>query len=72
MNDLRDAVLFDRPRDRLVVADVAQDEGGAVRHAPRYAVGHVVEHDEILAQLLELEAHVAADIAGAAGDQDCQ
>ena len=31
----------------------------------------IVEHDHALAGIDELVDHVAADIAGAAGDQDC-
>ena len=57
-------------RDQRLIADVADDERHARRHRPVEAGGEVVEHDHALAGVDQRVDHVAADVAGAAGDQD--
>ena len=53
-----------------LIADVADHELGARRHRPVEAGGEIVEHDHALAGVDQRVDHVAADVAGAAGDQD--
>ena len=50
---------------------IALDEPRLGRDRPVEAGRQIVEHDDVLAGIDELPDHVAADIAGAAGDQDC-
>ena len=56
-------------RDHVAVGRVADHEV-AVQHGRAEAGREVVEHDDVLAALTELANHVAADVAGAAGDED--
>ena len=42
----------------------------AVQHRAAKAGGQIVERDDALAALAELARDVAADVAGAAGDED--
>ncbi len=63
------------PGDELVrgalIAHVARDEGHVfLRNGPGKPGREVVEHHDRLAGIHELENHVAADIAGAARDQN--
>src|SRR5690606_29746599 len=51
------------------VADVA-DHQLPVQHRIAVAGAEVVQHHDVLAALAELAHHVAADVAGTAGDQD--
>ena len=57
--------------DQRLVAGLADDERHALGDRPVEAGRQIVEHDHALAGIGELVDHVAADIAGAAGDQDC-
>ena len=52
------------------VADIADDQLGLRRHRPIEAGGQVVENDDPLAASDQLQNHMAADKAGAAGDQN--
>ena len=70
MDDRVDAVLRDQRGDQRLVADVADDRAWRPAHRPVEAGGQVVEHDHALAGVDQRVHHVAADIAGAAGDQD--
>ena len=56
--------------DQRLVAGVADDEWRALRHGPVVTGGEVVEHDDGFASIEQLEHHVAADIAGSAGNED--
>ena len=58
-----------RGHARLIAA-VADDERHARRHRPVEAGRQIVEHHHALAGIDQRVNHVAADIAGAAGDQD--
>ena len=53
-----------------LVAEVALDQRRLRRDRPGEAGRQVVEDDDPLAGIDQLPDHVAADIAGAAGDQD--
>ncbi len=57
-------------RDQRLIAGLADDERHAFGHRPVEAGREVVEHDHALAGIDQRVHHVAADIAGAAGDQD--
>ena len=57
-------------QDQILIADVADDERGTRRDRPAEAGRQVVEDDDLLAGVEQLEHHVAADVAGSAGDQD--
>jgi ribonuclease PH len=48
----------------------ADNERRARRHRPVEAGGQIIEHHGLLSGLEEGVNHVAADVAGAAGDQD--
>ena len=56
--------------DQLLVADIADDAAAGVGTAPSEAGRQIVEHDHALAGIEQLEHHVAADVAGAAGDEN--
>ena len=64
-----DAVFTQQAADELAVADLADDQRGIERRLAE-ARGQVVEHDDPLAAFAQLQDHVAADVAGAAGDED--
>ncbi len=64
-----DAVLAQGPEHGLAVAHLADDER-RIEHRLAEAAREVVEHDDPLAAGAELKDDVAADIAGAAGDED--
>ena len=70
MDDRLDAVLLDELGDQRLVAGIADDQRHALGDRPVEAGGQVVEHDDRLAGLDQRMDHVAADIAGAAGDQN--
>ena len=63
--------LADETGDQRLVAGLADDERHALGNGPVEAGGQIVEHDDALAGVDQRMDHVAADIAGAAGDQDC-
>ena len=70
MHDGVDRVLAEHALDQRAIADVADDE--LARRAYRFAKSgaEIVEHDDRLAALAQLQRDVAADVAGAAGDED--
>ena len=70
VNDGRDRIVVQKPPDHDLVADMALMEVGAIRHKPAHSGGEVVEHDDIEIALERGVNHVAADIAGSAGDQN--
>ena len=57
-------------RHRAHVPGIAHDQRDRLRDRPAKAGGEVVDHDHALARIDERVDHVAADIAGAAGDED--
>jgi hypothetical protein len=59
-----------RNGNHSIVAGVADDERNVARYRPFESGGQVVKHDHALAAFDEGVDHVAADITGAAGDQD--
>ncbi len=70
MGDRVDLVLLDQPRDEVGVARVADDEARRLGNGPVEAGREIVENDDLLPGVEEAERHVAADVAGAAGDQN--
>ena len=71
MDDFGDAVLVQRLRHQIAVAGRAGDEGNGTGDQKAEAGGQVIEHDSPLARVDERMHHVAADITGTAGHQDC-
>ena len=70
MDDGVDIIAQQQPPHEIVVADIAFDELGLIRHRPAKAGGEIVEDEEVFAGIEQLEHHMASDEAGAAGDQD--
>ena len=70
VNDGVDAMLADQPLDQRLIAAVADNERHALGDRPGKAGRQIVEHHHRLAGVGEFEHHMAADIAGSAGDQD--
>jgi hypothetical protein len=60
----------ERAHARLI-SNIADDERRARRHRPVEAGGQIIEHHGLLSGFEEGVNHVAADVAGAARDQDC-
>ena len=70
MGDRVNRMLLDQSGDQVRVARVADDELCAFGHGPGEAGGEVVENHDRFARIQQRQGHVAADIAGAAGDQN--
>src|SRR6516164_4682421 len=70
MDDGVDLVFCNQRRYLRLVPAVTDDEHGPPRHRPIETGGEIVEHHHPLAGIDERMNHVAADITGAAGDQD--
>ena len=70
MDDRLDVVLRDQPANEFFVADIAIVEPRFWRDRPLETGGQVVEDNHVLAGVDQPPDHVAADIAGAAGDQN--
>jgi hypothetical protein len=69
VHDRVDVVLREDARHEVAITGVADDEL-AVRHRLAKAGGQVVERHDALAGRAELAHDVAADVAGAAGDEN--
>ncbi len=69
MHDRADGVFGEHALDQCLVADLPDHQRG-VEHGLAKAGAEVVEHDDAFARLAQLAHDVAADVAGAAGDQD--
>jgi hypothetical protein len=65
-----DPMRGDERAHARLVPSIAYDERRARRHRPVEAGGQIIEHHGLLSGLEEGVNHVAADVAGAAGDQD--
>ena len=61
-------VLLDDGRYQILVPGLADHEGDARGDRPVESGRKIVEHDDALARRDERVDHVAADVAGAAGD----
>ena len=70
MNDGLNAVFGDQFVDQRLISDVAGDEPGALRHGPVEAGREIIQHHDLFAAGEQVVDHVAADIAGAAGDKN--
>ncbi len=53
-----------------LVCDVALHEGDVLRHGPAEAGDQIVDHHHAIAGILQRQHRMAADIAGAARDQN--
>ena len=69
VRDLGDVVFTDQAFDEFLVADIALDEDRLGRHRPPEAGREIVDAHDLLAAIEQLQHHVAADVAGAAGNQ---
>ena len=70
MNDGIDTVLGDGRGSQRLVAGLAHHQRNAFRHCPVEAGREIVEYHDGFAGIEQRVNHVAADIAGATGDQD--
>src|SRR5271168_3514465 len=66
-----DVAFADELRDQRLVARLADDEWYALGDRPPKAGREIIKHHDLLVGIDELVHHVAANIAGSAGDQDC-
>ena len=69
VHDRVDAVLAQQAADQLAIAGVA-DHQLAVHDRRAEAGDEIVEHDDLFVALAELANDMAADIPGAAGDEN--
>ena len=69
MDDALDLVLADHALDEILVAGIADEQRHPLRQEGGKAGGQVVDHDDALAGFHQRQNHVAADIAGASGDE---
>ncbi len=65
-----DVMLANEIGDQRLVASVADHEWRTLGHSPVVAGGKVIEHDDGFAGIEQLKNHVAADVAGSAGNED--
>ena len=70
MEDGADAVLTQQLRDQRAVGDIAADIGCLLRHEGASPVAFIVDDRHVPAGVEQREHGVAADVAGATGDED--
>ena len=70
MDDRLDVVLGEKLGHEILVAEIADDQRHLIRHGGPEAGRQIVEDDDLLARRDEFEHRMAADIAGAARDED--
>jgi hypothetical protein len=70
MDDGVDPMLRDERRHARLISAVADHQRRARRHCPVETGREIVEHHDALARIDQSMDHMAADIAGAAGNQD--
>ena len=70
MDDGFDTVFTNEPCHERLIAGLADDERYVLGKRPGKAGRQIVEHHDALAGIGKLVHHVAADVAGSAGDQD--
>src|SRR6266436_4249802 len=63
--------LRDEARDQRIISRLTDDELHVFGYCPLEPSRQVVEHDHALAAFDNGMDHVAADVPGAAGNQDC-
>jgi hypothetical protein len=66
-----DPMRGDKRAYARLVSGIADDERRARRHRPVESGGQIIEHHDLVSGLEEGVNHVAADVAGAARDQEC-
>ena len=69
MDDAFDLVLADHALDEILVAGIANEQRHALGQEGGKAGGEIVDHDDAFAGFRQRKDHVAADIAGASGDE---
>ena len=69
MQDAVEFVRAEQRRDRAAVGEIADHKLGFLRHGLPMALRQVVEHDDLVAAAEQVDHDMAADIAGAAGDE---
>ncbi len=70
MYDRGDRIVVQQTANEELVADLALVEMRAIGHQAPHSRREIVQHNHIEAALKRSEDHVAADIAGTAGDQN--
>lgn len=70
MHDRTDALFGEDALQQGLVGDVALIERHAIGHGKAKSCDQVVDHHHRPAGILQRENRVAADVAGAAGDED--
>ena len=71
MNDRVELVFAHHPGEERLIANIALDKSALAAIPPTEAGGQIVEHHDLFARIDQGVDHVAADIAGAAGHQNC-
>ncbi len=71
MNDRVHFVVADQPLHQRLISSFTDHEGRAFRNGPTKAGGEIIEHYDAFTGVDQFMNHLAADIAGAAGDQEC-
>src|SRR5713101_5218622 len=71
MDDRIHFVVADQPRHQCLISSFTDDERRAFGNGPTKAGGEVIEHYDAFTGVDQFMNHLAADIAGAAGDQEC-
>ncbi len=69
MYDRIDGVVGDKAAHERLVGNIALAEDDVIRHNPAEASAQVIQDDDFLTGITEVLDHVAADVAGAAGDE---
>ena len=70
MGDRIDFMFVDQPRDQFAVAEIADRQRRGRGHGPGESGRQIVDDDDLFAGVDQPQSHMAADIAGAAGDQN--
>ena len=70
VRDRVDGVLGDEPQHKRGISRIPANESRAVGHGGSKTRREIVENDHFFTGIEELEHHMAADVAGAAGHQN--
>ncbi len=70
MDDRVDVMLADDICDEFRITGLADDQRHALGNRPIKTGGKIVEYGHALTRIAQRVDHMAADIAGAAGDQN--
>ncbi len=64
-------IFGENPDEQGLVAEIADDQVGPLRHVPAIAGRQIIDDDDRLALVEKSENHMAANVSGAARNQDC-